>query len=68
MESTTINVPSISCNVCSDKITQGVRSLNGIVNVAVDLKTKDVDVEYDPESIQPQDIRKKISSLGYEVQ
>ncbi len=67
METTSFTVPSISCNVCSDKIQQGLHTLSGIGNVSVDLKTKMVNVEYNPGDLNPQDIRKKVSSLGYEV-
>lgn len=67
MENTSFTVPSISCSICSGKIKEGVKTLNGIGNISVDLKTQMVNVEYNPSDIQPQDIRKKIASLGYEV-
>lgn len=67
METTTFSVPSITCSVCSNKIQEGVRQLNGIGDVSVDLKSKMVKVEYNPSDVQPTDIRKKISSMGYEV-
>lgn len=67
MEEIMFNVPSISCNVCSNKITEGIKTLNGINNVAVDLKTKMVKVDFNPQDIQPLDIRKKVVSLGYEI-
>lgn len=67
METTSFNVPSILCNVCSNKIQEGIKTLNGISGVSVDLKTKMVSVDFNPEDIQPQEIRKKVSSMGYEV-
>lgn len=67
METTSFNVPSISCNVCSSKITEGLKTLNGINDVAVDLKTKMVKVDFNPQDIKAQDIRRKVSDLGYEV-
>lgn len=67
METTTFTVPSISCSICSGKIKEGVGALNGVGNISVDLKSQSVNVEYDPSNLQPQDIKKKISSLGYEV-
>lgn len=67
MEKTTFNVPSISCNVCLNKIQDGIKELNGINDVSVDLKTKIVSVDFDPKDINPQDIRRKVSSMGYEV-
>jgi len=67
METTSFTVPSISCSICSGKIKEGVKTLNGIGDISVDLKAQMVNVEYNPTEIQPQDIRKKISTLGYEV-
>ena len=67
METTSFSVPSITCNVCSSKIQDGLKSMQGIGDVSVDLKSKVVNVEYDPSSIEPQQIRSKVSSMGYEV-
>mgnify|MGYP005833599389 CR=1 FL=1 len=67
METTSFSVPSITCSVCSNKIQEGLKNLNGIDDVSVDLKTKMVNVNFDPNSIQPQDIRKKVSAMGFEV-
>ena len=67
METTSFSVPSITCSVCAGKIQDGLKSMDGISNVAVDLKTKTVNVDYNPDNVQPQEIRKKVSSMGFEV-
>ncbi len=67
METITYNVPSITCSVCSNKIQNGVSTLNGVNNVSVDLKSKSVKVDYNPSQVTPPDIKKQISNLGYEV-
>lgn len=67
METTTLNVPSISCSICANKIKDGIHELRGIENVTVDLKSQGVKVEYNPSEIQPGDIKHMISSMGYEV-
>lgn len=67
METTTFNVPSLSCSVCSNKILNEIKSMKGIGNVEVDLKTQTVRVEYDPNGIDASDIRKRVSEMGYEV-
>lgn len=67
METTTFSVPSITCNVCSNKIQGGLKALNGVQDVAVDLKSKTVNVQYDPNQVEPQKIRQQVSSMGYEV-
>ena len=67
MQTTTFNIPSISCSACSSKIQEGVKSLTGVQNVAVDLKSQQVKVDYNPENIMPQDIKMHISQMGYEI-
>lgn len=67
METINFSVPSISCGVCSDKIQAGLKELQGIGNASVDLKTKSVNVEYNPVEIKPLDIKKKVVSMGYEI-
>lgn len=67
MESAAFSIPSISCSSCSNKIQEGVKELKGVGNITVDLKSQMVNVEYNPQEIQAQDIKKKISSMGFEV-
>ena len=67
METVTFNVPSISCSNCSNKIQNALNSMQGVNNVAIDLKTQSVQVEYNPDRINPQELKKEITSMGYEV-
>ena len=67
METTSFNIPSLSCSVCSNKIQSELRVLDGVEQVNVDMKTQSVNISYNPAEVQPQDISKKISSMGYEV-
>lgn len=67
METVSFNVPSITCSVCSGKIREGLSNLKGVENVAMDLKSQTVKVDFNPDEINPQDIRKQVSKMGYEV-
>jgi len=67
MQTAIFNVPSISCSICAVKIQEGIKTLGGINSVTVDLKTQDVRVDYSPDNITPAEIKRKISSLGYEI-
>jgi len=67
METATFNVPSISCSACSSKIQESVKSLKGVENVSVDLKSQQVNIDYNPDNIKPQEIKNYISQMGYEV-
>lgn len=68
MQEISLNVPSIGCSVCSNKITTELKGMNGIEKVNVDLKTQSVNVSFNQEVVQPQDISRKIAKMGYEVQ
>lgn len=67
MDTVNFNVPSISCSMCSGKIQQGLKELDGINKTEIDLKSQIVNVEYNPDVIKPMDIKKTIASMGYEV-
>ncbi len=67
MKTATFNIPSISCSACSNKIQESVKNLSGIQNVAIDLKSQQVKVDYNPDSIMPQEIKMHISQMGYEI-
>ena len=67
MNTTTFNVPSLSCSVCSNKIQNEIKTMKGIGNVEVDLKTQTINVEYNPDDVEATAIRKKVSDMGYEV-
>ena len=67
METTVFSVPSVSCSTCAGKIEKEIKSMDGVENVVVDLKTQSVKFDYSPTNIQPNDIKKKVKVLGYEV-
>lgn len=67
METTSFNIPSLSCSVCSNRIQSELRVLDGVERVNVDMKTQSVNISYNPQEIQPKDISKKITSMGFEV-
>ncbi|HOA54515.1 MAG: heavy-metal-associated domain-containing protein [Acetivibrionales bacterium] len=60
-------VPSITCSTCSSRISSELGRLEGVAGVDIDLKTQTVKVSFDPDLRSPQEIRKKIADLGYEV-
>ncbi len=67
MQTATFNVPSISCSACASKIQQGLNELEGVEKVSVDLKTQQVIVDFNPAGVKPEDISKKIASMGFDV-
>jgi copper chaperone len=68
MEIINLTVEGMSCGHCVSSIKNSVRALNGIGQVNVDLKSKKVVAEYDPQKVDTQTIKNTIEDQGYEVQ
>ncbi|ACL76066.1 copper chaperone CopZ [Ruminiclostridium cellulolyticum] len=66
-EITDIIVEGMSCTHCVNSIKNAVGSLNGVQKVDVDLATKKVTVEFDPEVVKGKQIKDAIEDQGYDV-
>jgi Cu+-exporting ATPase len=67
MQTIDLNIPSLSCSACAKKITEGLKSIKGIDDVSSDLKSQIVTVKYNPSDIQPQEIKKQVWNMGFDV-
>ena len=67
MEIENLNVEGMSCQHCVNSIKKAVGELNGIRNVQVDLNSKKVTVEFDPQLVSVQTVKETIEDQGYEV-
>lgn len=66
-EISSLTVEGMSCSHCENSIKKAVGALNGVDSVYVDLKTKKVSVEYDPEKVTAGTIIDTIEDQGYDV-
>lgn len=66
-EITDITVEGMSCSHCVNSIKNAVGALNGVEKVDVDLATKKVTVEFDPEIVKGKAIKDAIEDQGYDV-
>ena len=66
-ETTILNVEGMSCSHCENAVKKSVGALNGVASVAVDLKSKKVAVEHDPEKVSVNTIKETIEDQGYDV-
>ena len=67
MSTTTLDVPTISCGHCKSSIEGAVSGLEGVRSVEVGIDTKQVEVDYDPTSIELDVIVAAIEDQGYDV-
>ena len=69
MQKATIQLETLTCPSCMQKIENGVQSLDGVNknNIKVLFNSSKVKVEYDDEKVSIKDIENAIDKLGYEV-
>ena len=69
MQKATIQLETLTCPSCMQKIENGVKSLDGVdkKSIKVLFNSSKVRVEYDDEKVSIQDIENAIDKLGYEV-
>ena len=55
------------CGDCKARIEKDLNFTSGIIYAELDLETKKVTVKYNSKKISPEEIRKRISELGYKA-
>lgn len=69
MQKATIQLGTLTCPSCMQKIENGVKALDGIdkESLNVSFNTSKVKVNFDDEKVSIKDIENAIDKLGYEV-
>ncbi len=69
MKKATIQLETLTCPSCLQKIENGVKSLDGVNKESLNVlfNSSKVRVEFDDEKVSMTDIEKAIDKLGYEV-
>ncbi len=69
MKSATIQLETLTCPSCAQKIENATKSINGVEkeSVKVLFNSSKVKFDFDTEKISIEDIEKAISVLGYDV-
>ena len=62
-----LNVDRITFEHCVDTIKEAVEILDGVLRVDVDIKKKQIVVEFDEKMAKPEDLIDKIEEVGFKV-
>ena len=63
----TIPVIGMACSVCSANVERKLNSLDGISSASVSLAGRTALVDYDPEKITLEDMKREVSNAGYDL-
>ena len=67
IESATLVASDISCEYCQRAVEGAVGKVDGVQTVKVDIPTKSVQVEYDPQKVTVAKIEEVMDDVGYTV-
>jgi copper chaperone len=67
MGKTTLVAPDISCEHCQHAIEEALGELVGVNTVIVDISTKSVHIDYDPQKVTLPKIEEVLDETGYTV-
>lgn len=62
-----IKLNSIQCNMCVEKITEAIKSVDGVVKTKVNLNKKTATVTFNADITSKAEIEKAITSAGYDA-
>lgn len=57
----------LECGTCGESIDDTLLGLNGVKNIAIDVKANTITVYYKPEKIALEEIKKAIVAIGYDA-
>ncbi len=63
----TIPIVGLACAGCAARAENKFKSLDGVKEASVSLATRSVLVDYDPDIISPEQMKKEISDIGYDL-
>ncbi|KKI93425.1 ATPase P [Bacillus sp. SA1-12] len=66
MEKTELSIIGMTCAACANHIEKGLNRLDGVVKASVNFALETANVEYNASQVTIQDLKNKISQLGYE--
>lgn len=61
----TLKVPKIHCDGCVSTVESAVRRLAGVQEVSASELSKEVRIEFDPQQVREEEIRKALLLVGY---
>lgn len=66
-ETTIIGIEGMGCDHCRKTIEQEMRLMEGVIQIVVDLEKKQAEVKFDPGRVSLDQIKGRITELGYEA-
>ncbi len=68
MQKLSFKIPNMDCKSCAEVIERRLKSIEGVGEIGIDLKSKTVKLQHDNPNLCQEDVTCAIEDLGYKVQ
>jgi len=58
---------NMDCTSCTRAISRTLYKLDGVIDVSFNYITDKIDVEYDPEKVTMEDVKKAVKKIGFKI-
>jgi P-type Cu+ transporter len=62
-----LQITGMTCAACAIRIEKGLKKIEGVIEVSVNLTLEQSTIKYEPEKVNIKDLEKKIKDIGYDV-
>jgi len=67
MQTTTLNIPGMTCGGCVSSVSKILNALDGVAKADVSLDKKCAVVDYDPAKLGADQLKRSVEAAGYDV-
>ena len=67
MQTTILNINDMTCMGCVNSIKNVIEEISGVSDAEVSLESKQLEIQYDPEKVNINQIKKAIMEAGFEI-
>ena len=67
MKKIVLGIEGMHCDGCVNRLTKVLKALDGVVDAKVSLENKSVEIEYDENELELDDIKQAVSDAGFEA-
>ena len=65
LQSTTLDIQSMTCASCPLTVKQVLKKVPGVSDISVDYKTHSAQIKFDPDKTGPGQLAKAVTDIGY---
>lgn len=68
MKTVELKVINVVCGVCASRLDRMLEQTDGVENATINIKSKSLNMDYNPNVITLEEVKEKFIAMGYDVE